>query len=468
MTTRATKPRTEMVILVWIAILCSCTIVTGYVSPISGISTTPRFQDRFHTSSSISSTSVSLGVPAHHNGINAISKLQPSITTKTTIETFKRPKSTSGETTTTSLCASASSDLFRSDLQAATANARKKINKFKAAITKFGLMSYIISMCVALPITLFPAALLQKFKIISRQEREQLSVHIGQFCSRWLMRVFPFANIHVVQGKGEEEDKKKRSKGRFRFLRKKLTNTKTNESENEEGPEPSVWVCNHTSMLDIFVLLGIDKKLRGTNTRPIKIIYWKELEKNLVTRLLFKMSGFIAVEMEDNGNGNANEYKKSSFKALLKNIKQAFEEGFDIGILPEGQLNPNPEEGLLPVFPGAFTLAKMSRRPIRMMGLHGLHQLWHPNEDIGMTVTGRDVAVRAYPTGHKFTSGEEFVQAFKTVVGHFGSTGTDLPGWEDYLNGNAWKRKVEEKKEQDEALKKKEDERELETTTSKE
>ena len=135
MTTRGTTAPIGMIFLVWIATLYSCTIVTGYVSPLSGISTTPihRIQDQFHTSSS---TSVSLGAAANHNGINGISKLQPSITTKTTIGTISTSKTTNSAVTTTSLCASASSDLFRSDLQAATANARKKINKFKAAITK--------------------------------------------------------------------------------------------------------------------------------------------------------------------------------------------------------------------------------------------------------------------------------------------------------------------------------------------
>ena len=69
------------------------------------------------------------------------------------------------------------------------------------------------------------------------------------------MRVFPFANVKVMK-------------------------------ESDEGiPEPTIWVCNHTSMLDIFVLLAADKKLRGKKKRPIKIIYWKELEREGENRL---------------------------------------------------------------------------------------------------------------------------------------------------------------------------------------
>jgi 1-acyl-sn-glycerol-3-phosphate acyltransferase len=165
------------------------------------------------------------------------------------------------------------------------------------------------------------------------------------------------------------------------------------------------------------------------------------LEDNPITKLLFQQCGFIPVQMSNNKAGEANDYDLNSFKNLLKQAKQAFAEGFDIGILPEGQLNPHPEEGLLPCFPGAFTLARMSRRPIHMMALHGTHRLWHARDDIGMTVTGRDVGVRVYPGGRTYTSGDEFLAAFHAVVGEFASTGKDLPEQEvkAWLDGSKWK-----------------------------
>ncbi len=282
-----------------------------------------------------------------------------------------------------------------------------ELSPMKASLTKAGMVAFVASMCVALPVTLFPPWLLHKARIISTSRKEKASLRIGQFCSRWLMRVIPFAKIKVL-------------------------------SEQESGePEPSIWVCNHTSMLDIFFLLATDKKLRGRKKRPIKIIYWKDLEKNPVTGLLFKMCGFIPVEMEDNGNGNQNQYKMSSFKGLLKGVKKAFDEGWDIGILPEGQLNPSPENGLQPIYSGAFTMARMSKRPIRMLGLHGLHKLWHGVD--GMTVTGREVKVRAYPAGRKFDNADDFVESFQNIVGYFGAKGDDHPELQKWMDGTAWK-----------------------------
>ena len=295
------------------------------------------------------------------------------------------------------------SQLYASQLFDPASSQGAEMGRVKAKLTKIGMMAFVASMCVALPVTLFPAAVLHKANVISKTRKEKASLRIGQFCSRWLMRIIPFAKIDVVNDDASLLE------------------------------EPAIWVCNHTSMLDIFVLLATDKKLRGKKKRPIKIIYWKDLEKNPVTGLLFKMCGFFPVEMEDNGNGKANQYKRASFKKLLKGIKEAFDEGFDIGILPEGQLNPSPEKGLQPIFSGAFTLARMSKRPIRMMGIHGLHKLWHGDENIGMTVTGRHVKIRAYPFGRTFENADEFVESFASVIGHFGAKGEDHPKWEDFL-----------------------------------
>ena len=53
-------------------------------------------------------------------------------------------------------------------------------------------------MCVALPVTLFPVYLLHKFKLINRVQKEKMSLQVGQICSRWMMRVFPFSKRRVV------------------------------------------------------------------------------------------------------------------------------------------------------------------------------------------------------------------------------------------------------------------------------
>jgi hypothetical protein len=154
---------------------------------------------------------------------------------------------------------------------------------------------------------------------------------------------------------------------------------------------------------------------------PIKVIYWQQLEKNPVTKLMFKTAGFIPVDMAANAPGQDNEYDVKGFKKLLKDTKQAVADGFDIGILPEGQLNPTPEQGLLPLFTGAYTLAKLSKRPIGMLGLYGVDRLWGAVR--GMTVLDRRVQVGVLSPPRKYGSPEDFTTTFIDVVGTFGQGG---------------------------------------------
>merc|ERR1719253_136112 len=246
-----------------------------------------------------------------------------------------------------------------------TAEPRKTLNRVQSSLVKVLMIAYIASMCIALPLTLFPFA---SKRVIVDSEDEQLL-----------------------------------------------------------NPQPVIWACNHISALDLFFVLSLDKKMRGKNRRPIKVLYWKGLEANPITKICCKMCGFIPVAMADNGNGNQNEYDPKSFKQMLKSTKAAIGEGFDIGILPEGQPNPTPELGMQPIFSGAFTLARMSRRPIRMMSLYGLNRMWNANDDIGMECVNRDMAVRVYPGERIFNNADEFIETFEAVVGYFGAHGVDLP-----------------------------------------
>jgi 1-acyl-sn-glycerol-3-phosphate acyltransferase len=306
------------------------------------------------------------------------------------------------------------------------------------------MISYVASMCFALPLALLPVWLLSKTNRIDTTQRERMALDMGQWCARSLLFIMPFIDVTV-----QSDAAAATSTTTTTTTRTSSSSSSSGTSSRGEDPQPSIWVCNHTSMLDTFILLACDQRLRGRNKRPIKTIYWKGLEDNPICNLLFKLAGFIPVEMEANAAGVANNYDKKSFLRLLKDTKRAFDQGFDLLILPEGQLNPWPEQGLLPVFPGAHKLSQMSRRPIRMVALYGCHNLWHADDSIiGMTVMDKTVKARAYAwDGRMFDSGEEFVDTFRAVVGQFGATGVDLPPEElaQWLDGSKWKEEQQQK-----------------------
>lgn len=301
---------------------------------------------------------------------------------------------------------SQSSTLFSDD--------NELLSPLMSTITRIGMMLYIVGMCIALPLTLYPQKLIYKLGITTQVQKEKFALSTGRFCARWLLRLIPFCNVECIVDKDNN-----------------------NNDMNEKQPQPTIWVCNHTSMLDVFILLASDRKLRGKYKRPIKIIYWKSLEDNPVTKILFTMSGFIPVSMVANAPGEDNQYDKASFKKLLKSCKDSFDNGFDVAILPEGQLNPTPELGLLPTFSGAYTLAKMSKRPIQMMSLYNTHNLWHPV--LGMIAKKRNIKLRNYIlSSRNYNDSNDFKYTFETVVGYFGKTGKDINNVQDYLSGKMY------------------------------
>jgi 1-acyl-sn-glycerol-3-phosphate acyltransferase len=157
--------------------------------------------------------------------------------------------------------------------------------------------------------------------------------------------------------------------------------------------------------------------------------------------MLFTLCGFISVDMADNGSGTPNEYDRSSFKNLLKQVKKALNEGFDILMFPEGQLNPKPENGLLPVFTGVQSLSRSSQRPLAFVALHGGHRFWRANDEslmAGIHVVDRSIQVQSYTGDRVLESDDEFIQTFDAIVGHFGATGRPPPDLEAWLDGTAY------------------------------
>jgi 1-acyl-sn-glycerol-3-phosphate acyltransferase len=104
------------------------------------------------------------------------------------------------------------------------------------------MMSFIAGMCISLPLTLFPPWILWKLGLFDRIQKEKAALRTGQYCARFLSKIIPFVHVQIEGSPPKQE--------------------------------PSVWVCNHSSMLDIFILLANYNRLSGNhNQRPIKIVY---------------------------------------------------------------------------------------------------------------------------------------------------------------------------------------------------
>lgn len=120
------------------------------------------------------------------------------------------------------------------------------LNAIQSGFVKVGILAFIAGMCISLPLTLLGPWILYKCGIYNTTEKEKAALRTGQVCARVLSRIIPFVRCSITG--------------------------------SPPTPEPTVWVCNHSSMLDVFILLANDHKLRGPNRRPIKIIYVRTID----------------------------------------------------------------------------------------------------------------------------------------------------------------------------------------------
>ena len=98
---------------------------------------------------------------------------------------------------------------------------------WETLLTRVGMLTFILAMCISLPVTLIPQQLLLTAKVVTRIQSEQMALSTGQWCAQWLLRIIPFCRItcypHV-----------------------------------DEDSKAAIWVCNQTSMLNVFILLAVN------------------------------------------------------------------------------------------------------------------------------------------------------------------------------------------------------------------
>jgi 1-acyl-sn-glycerol-3-phosphate acyltransferase len=126
--------------------------------------------------------------------------------------------------------------------------------------------------------------------------------------------------------------------------------------ENLEPPVPTVYICNHKSNLDIFILLALIDE-------PFVFIGKKEIEKFPIVNTWFKSIGCIILDRED---------IRESLKAIMAGIEK-LKEGRSIAIFPEGSRGKDDE--LKDLKRGSFKLATKTNVPITPIALQYTHFL---------------------------------------------------------------------------------------------
>ena len=68
----------------------------------------------------------------------------------------------------------------------------------------------------------------------------------------------------------------------------------------------------------------------------------------------------------------------------------------------------------------------MSKRPIVFMSLYNTQKFWHADPSIGINVTAKEIRIKNFGRGRRFTTADEFLSAFRKIVGSYGLDGVGL------------------------------------------
>lgn len=131
--------------------------------------------------------------------------------------------------------------------------------------------------------------------------------------------------------------------------------------ENINPDESYIYVCNHSSLLDIPVLLG-------TLPGDVRIIYKKELEKIPIFGFGLRKSNLIGIDRSD---------PRKAMNSLDEAIN-IIKEGASVIIFPEGTRDAGNQVGEFKR--GGFLIAEKANTPILPIAIEGTYDLLKPGK----------------------------------------------------------------------------------------
>lgn len=166
-------------------------------------------------------------------------------------------------------------------------------------------------------------------------------------------------------------------KGFFKLLRILVPATRWHIPEDVLSTRASVIVCNHISYLDSILMISLFARHRTiVKTRFFKIP---------VFRQVMELSGYIPSTSE----GDLSEL----IIRRIEEMDRFFEDGGNLFIFPEGTRSRGGAIG--PLNKGAFKIARLSRRPIKVLFVHNTDKLFRPGRFLFNTRFEGTVSVEA-------------------------------------------------------------------------
>jgi 1-acyl-sn-glycerol-3-phosphate acyltransferase len=166
-------------------------------------------------------------------------------------------------------------------------------------------------------------------------------------------------------------------KGFFKLLRLLVPATQWHIPEDVLSTRASVIVCNHISYLDSILMISLYARHRTiVKSRFFKIPIFRQVMES---------SGYIPSTSE----GDLSEL----IIRRIEEMDRFFEDGGNLFIFPEGTRSRGGDIG--PLNKGAFKIARLSRRSIKVLFVHNTDKLFQPGKFLFNTCFEGTISVKS-------------------------------------------------------------------------
>ena len=170
-----------------------------------------------------------------------------------------------------------------------------------------------------------------------------------------------------------------------------------------------IFVCNHISYLDIFVLIFLSSKFK--NNHLCKFVGMEKINDWIIIGYVIKEMGMIPIKLLQ-ASKDINKYCEESKIKFKKKCIEEINKGYSLFIFPEGRLNKNPSI-LNNIHSGAYYFSNLTNTPIKFIGLKNINKIWkmssHPS-GYG------SIDVKIFDEDYYFSNSANFKNEFKKKI----------------------------------------------------
>jgi len=153
----------------------------------------------------------------------------------------------------------------------------------------------------------------------------------------------------------------------------------------------------------------------------MRVVAYHKVFELPIAGYVLKSIGALGIKMANTKVTETNKYDKESVRVLMEKCKQLINDGYTLFMFPEGKRNIDPSH-VNEIRGGAYNLSADTGRPIQILVLKGVHNIWSAT---GYPDGFGTITVTKYEEPITFSSVDEYRDRVTNVMKQYISDRSD-------------------------------------------